>query len=250
MNATVAIVHSVTIYVLRLLLDEPIPLNDGLLDPVKIIVPHGMLNPEFAEDPFHCPAVVGGNVEISQRLTDTLLKAFGNMGASQGTMNNVLFGNNRFGYYETLAGGTGAGEDFHGSDAVHHHMTNTRITDPEVIEFRYPVRIVRTTIRTGSGGNGNYRGGNGMIREYEFLEAVNLSLLTQRRLSGPYGIKGGESGKPGRQIIVKIDGSTMELSSIENIDLEKGDKLVIHTPGGGGFGIRTVGSDRQRSGDR
>ncbi|MEJ2596564.1 MAG: hydantoinase B/oxoprolinase family protein, partial [bacterium] len=132
MNATLAIVHSVVIYVLRLLLDEPIPLNDGLLEPVEIIVPRGMLNPEFAEDPFQCPAVVGGNVEISQRLTDTLLKAFGNMAASQGTMNNVLFGNNRFGYYETLAGGTGAGKDFHGSDAVHHHMTNTRITDPEV----------------------------------------------------------------------------------------------------------------------
>jgi 5-oxoprolinase (ATP-hydrolysing) len=240
MNATLAIVHSVVIYVLRLLLDEPIPLNDGLLEPVEIIVPRGMLNPEFAEDPFQCPAVVGGNVEISQRLTDTLLKAFGNMAASQGTMNNVLFGNNRFGYYETLAGGTGAGKDFHGSDAVHHHMTNTRITDPEVIEFRYPVRIIRTSIRTGSGGFGKYRGGNGMIREYEFQEAVNLSLLTQRRLSGPYGMKGGKPGKPGRQFIVKRDGSTLELKSIENIDLEKGDRLVVHTPGGGGFGTAST----------
>jgi 5-oxoprolinase (ATP-hydrolysing) len=236
MNATVAIVHSVVIYVLRLLLDEPIPLNDGLLEPVEIIVPHGMLNPDFHEDPFKCPAVVGGNVEISQRLTDTLLKAFGTMAASQGTMNNVLFGNKSFGYYETLAGGTGAGEDFHGSDAVHHHMTNTRITDPEVIEFRYPVRIIQTSIRKDSGGRGKFQGGNGMIREYEFMEAVNLSLLTQRRKSGPYGMKGGESGKSGKQFIVKGDGTTVDLNSIVNVDLVKGDRLVIHTPGGGGFG--------------
>ncbi|MGW8316026.1 MAG: hydantoinase B/oxoprolinase family protein, partial [Bacteroidales bacterium] len=214
MNATVAIVHSVVIYVLRLLLNEPIPLNDGLLEPVDIIVPHGLLNPDFPEDPFQCPAVVGGNVEISQRLTDTLIKAFGTMAASQGTMNNVLFGNDRFGYYETLAGGTGAGADFHGSDAVHHHMTNTRITDPEVIEFRYPVRIIRTSIRKDSGGPGKYRGGDGMIREFEFLEPVNLSLLTQRRTSGPYGMKGGGQGKKGKQCIIKPDGSTIELGSI------------------------------------
>lgn len=236
MNATVAIVHSVVIYVLRLLLDEPIPLNDGLLEPVDIIVPHGMLNPDFNEDPFRCPAVVGGNVEISQRLTDTLLKAFGTMAASQGTMNNVIFGNDRFGYYETLAGGTGAGADFQGADAVHHHMTNTRITDPEIIEFRYPVRILQTRIRPGSGGRGEYRGGNGIIREYEFLEPVNLSLLTQRRNSGPYGMRGGESGQKGRQFIVKPDGSTVELQHTENMDLEKGYRLLIHTPGGGGYG--------------
>lgn len=240
MNATVAIVHSVVIYVLRMLLDENIPLNDGLLDPVVIHVPPGMLNPDFPEDPSLCPAVVGGNVEISQRLTDTLLKAFGTMAASQGTMNNVLFGNERFGYYETLAGGTGAGEGFHGSDAVHHHMTNTRITDPEVIEFRYPVRILRTCIRKGSGGGGRFRGGNGMIREYMFTEKVNLSLLTQRRQSGPYGMDGGEPGKKGRQFIVKTDGSVVQLDSIVNTDLEPGDRLIIKTPGGGGFGSGRV----------
>lgn len=236
MNATIAIVHSVVIYVLRLLLDEPIPLNDGLLEPVDIIVPHGLLNPGFPEDPFQCPAVVGGNVEISQRLTDTLIKAFGTMAASQGTMNNVLFGNDKFGYYETLAGGTGAGADFDGSDAVHHHMTNTRITDPEVIEFRYPVRIIRTCIRKDSGGQGKYQGGDGMIREFEFLEPVNLSLLTQRRASGPYGMKGGSPGKKGRQYIVRPDGSTFELQNVANIDLARGDRLVVETPGGGGFG--------------
>ena len=236
MNATEAIVHSVVIYVLRLLLNEPIPLNDGLLESVEIRVPRGMLNPRFHEDPFRSPAVVGGNVEISQRLTDTLLKAFGTMAASQGTMNNVLFGNDSFGYYETLAGGTGAGEGFCGSDAVHHHMTNTRITDPEVIEFRYPVRIIRTEIRRDSGGPGRYPGGNGMEREYEFLEPVNLSLVTQRRNSGPYGMSGGGSGKPGRQFIKKKDGSTIELKNIDNVDLAPGDRLVIQTPGGGGFG--------------
>ena len=236
MNATVAIVHSVVIYVLRLLLDEPIPLNDGLLEPVDLIIPAGMLNPGFPEDPYQCPAVVGGNVEISQRLTDTLIKAFGTMAASQGTMNNVLFGNERFGYYETLAGGTGAGPEFHGADAVHHHMTNTRITDPEVIEFRYPVRILRTGIRRGSGGDGRFNGGNGMIREYEFLEPVNLSLLTQRRTSGPYGMKGGAPGLKGEQYILKPDGSTIELASTENIDLGVGDRLIILTPGGGGYG--------------
>jgi 5-oxoprolinase (ATP-hydrolysing) len=230
LNATVAIVHSVVIYVLRLLLDEPIPLNEGLLEPVELRIPHGMLNPEFPDDPFKCPALVGGNVEISQRLTDTLLKAFGTMAASQGTMNNVLFGNDRFGYYETLAGGTGAGTDFHGADAVHHHMTNTRITDPEVIEFR-------TEIRKDSGGQGKYRGGDGMNREFEFLEPVNLSLLTQRRTDGPYGMEGGGAGKKGRQYIVRADGSIIELQSIENIDLNSGDRLVVQTPGGGGYGI-------------
>lgn len=243
MNATLAIVHSVVIYVLRLLLDEPIPLNEGLLEPVEIIVPRGMLNPEFPEDPFRCPAVVGGNVEISQRLTDTLLKAFGTMAASQGTMNNVLFGNDRFGYYETLAGGTGAGVDFNGADAVHHHMTNTRITDPEVIEFRYPVRIIRTGIREGSGGRGKHSGGNGMIREYEFLDDVNLSLLTQRRKSGPYGMKGGTPGMSGRQCVIRTDGATIELDGIANLDVGKGDRLVIETPGGGGFGPFEPGSN-------
>jgi len=236
MNATPAIVHSVVIYVLRLLLGEPVPLNDGLLEPVEIIIPEGMLNPGFPDDPFACPAVVGGNVEISQRLTDTILKAFGTMAASQGTMNNVLFGNDRFGYYETLAGGTGAGNGFDGADAVHHHMTNTRITDPEVLEHRYPVRLIKTGIREHSGGKGKWKGGNGLIRIYEFLEPVNLSLLTQRRQSGPYGMAGGESGMPGEQYIEKFNGRKIRLKGVDNLDLEPGDRLIIHTPGGGGYG--------------
>lgn len=238
MNATEAIVYSVVIYFMRLLLDEDIPLNDGLLDPVKVKIPAGMLNPRFSDDPFLSPAVVGGNVEISQRLTDTLIKAFGLMGASQGTMNNVLFGNSKFGYYETLAGGTGAGPGFDGTDATHHHMTNTRITDPEVLERRFPVRMLRFEIRIGSGGNGKWKGGNGLIREYEFLEDVNLSVLTQRRKSGPFGMNGGGNGSPGNQYLIRKNGKKTELKGIDNIDIEKGDRFVIFTPGGGGFGNR------------
>lgn len=240
MNATSAIVHSVVIYVLRLLLGEHIPLNDGLLEPVSLIIPEGLLNPVFSDDPKLSPAVVGGNVEISQRLTDTLLKAFETMSASQGTMNNVLFGNSKFGYYETLAGGTGAGDGFHGADAVHHHMTNTRITDPEVLEHRFPVRIHKLAVRRNSGGKGKWNGGDGMIREYEFLEEVNLSLLSQRRASGPYGLKGGEPGKSGRHFLLKTNGSVLHLDGIANLDIMPGERLIIHTPGGGGYGTSEI----------
>ena len=235
MNATEAIVNSVVIYTMRLLLNESIPLNDGLMDNVSLNIPTGILNPDFPKDPFSCPAVVGGNVEISQRLTDTMIKAFKTMAASQGTMNNILFGNENFGYYETLAGGTGAGEGFHGSDATHHHMTNTRITDPEVIEQRFPVRIIRFEIRKGSGGEGKWNGGNGLIREYEFFENINLSILSQRRKSGPYGMNGGRDGMPGKQYIIKKDGRNIPLKGIDNLDIEKGDRFIIETPGGGGW---------------
>ena len=236
MNATEAIVKSVIIYVLRLLLNEPIPLNDGLLEPVGIILPTGLLNPDFDDDPKKCPAVVGGNVEISMRLTDTLLKAFGVVAASQGTMNNTLFGNNNFGYYETICGGCGAGEGFNGASAVHHHMTNTRITDPEIMEHCYPVRLDEFSIRKNSGGKGKWNGGNGVKRILTFLESVNLSVLSQRRNSGPFGIKGGDSGKPGFQKIIRKKGEIVELDSIQNINIEEGDRFVIETPGGGGFG--------------
>ncbi|MDZ7737986.1 MAG: hydantoinase B/oxoprolinase family protein, partial [Bacteroidales bacterium] len=232
MNATEAIVKSVTIYVLRLLLNEPIPLNDGLMEPVKVILPHGMLNPVFDDNPELCPAVVGGNVEISQRLTDTLLKAFGIIAASQGTMNNTLFGNDNFGYYETVCGGCGAGKGFRGADAVHHHMTNTRITDPEIMEHRYPVRLDEFSIRKGSGGKGRWRGGDGVRRLISFLEPVNLSVLTQRRLSGPYGCSGGTDGLPGCQKVIKKNGDIITLDSVQNINLDAGDSFVMETPGG------------------
>ena len=238
MNATKAIVNSVVIYVLRLLLNESIPLNDGLLEPVEIILPEGMLNPDFDDDPRKCPAVVGGNVEISMRLTDTLLKAFGVVAASQGTMNNTLFGNEKFGYYETICGGCGAGEGFNGASAVHHHMTNTRITDPEILEHRYPVRLGQFSIRKNSGGKGKWNGGDGVIREMAFLEPLNLSVLTQRRETGPFGLKGGSDGLPGQQKVVWANGEEICLDSVQNITLDKGDRFIIETPGGGGFGVK------------
>lgn len=236
MNATNAIVNSVVIYVLRLLINEDIPLNDGLLDPVNIILPECLLNPSFEGDPDLLPAIVGGNVEVSQRLTDTLLKPFGIVACSQGTMNNVLFGTKDFSYYETIGGGCGAGPDFFGASAVHHHMTNTRITDPEILEYRYPVRLKSFGIRRGSGGDGIYKGGDGVIREILFLEPVTLSVLTQHRIELPYGLNGGNSGKAGKQYIIKSDGDIIELNSIDGYGIEKGDIFVIKTPGGGGFG--------------
>jgi len=236
MNANEAIVNGVVIYVLRLLIGEPIPLNDGILEPVRIILPVGMLNPEFSDDPKKCPAVVGGNVELSQRLTDTLLKAFNVVACSQGTMNNVMFGNDNFSYYETICGGCGAGPGFNGASAVHHHMTNTRITDPEIIERRYPVRLEKFCIRSDSGGNGKYKGGNGVERQFTFLEPVSLSVLTQHRTNRPYGLNGGESGKKGKQFVVGKNGKMIKLRSIDMTNIETGESLIIKTPGGGGFG--------------
>lgn len=236
LNANPSIVKSVIIYVLRLLIDEPLPLNDGLLEPVKINIPKGMLNPDFPDDPAKCPAVVGGNIETSQRLTDTLLKAFNLAACSYGTMNNVLFGNEHFGYYETVAGGTGAGDGFHGVDAVHQHMTNTRATDPEILEHRYPVILNRYEIRKNSGGAGQWNGGDGIIRELTFTEPVSLSVLTQHRMIPPYGMNGGREGKVGQQRMIRKDGSERKLSWWDGADLEPGDMFILETPGGGGSG--------------
>jgi len=236
MNATDAIVNSVVIYVLRLLVDEEIPLNDGLLEPVTVVLPRSMLNPEFSGDRKFLPAIVGGNVEVSQRLTDTLLKPFGILACSQGTMNNVLFGNNGFSYYETICGGCGGGPGFHGASAVHHHMTNTRITDPEILEFKFPVRLESFKIRKGSGGKGKWPGGDGVVRKILFLEPVTLSVLTQHRREGPYGLEGGSAGKPGKQYILTTSGERVDLGSIDGYDIREGDRFVIFTPGGGGYG--------------
>ncbi len=237
MNANRAIVSSVVLYVLRLIAGKDIPLNEGLMKRVKILLPrNSMLNPVFPDDPTECPAVVGGNVELSQRLTDTLLKAFALAACSQGTMNNVLFGNDNFGYYETICGGSGAGEGFNGADAVHQHMTNTRITDPEIMEWRYPVRVKRFEIRNDSGGSGKWRGGNGVIRELEFLEPVTLNVLTQHRTNRPYGLMGGGPGQAGRQSVLRANGGEEELDFTDSSELKPGDCLVIETPGGGGYG--------------
>jgi 5-oxoprolinase (ATP-hydrolysing) len=237
-NATPAVVNGAVIYVLRLLVDEPLPLNEGLMRAVTMQIPPGILNPPFPEDPARAPAVVGGNVETSQRLVDTLLKALGLAACSQGTMNNVLFGTDRHSYYETVCGGTGAGPGFDGTDAVHSHMTNTRITDVEVVEHRYPVRIDTFAIRRGSGGRGLHTGGNGVVRAIRFLEAATVSVLGQHRREGPYGLCGGEAGLPARVRVIRADGSQQGLSSVDGFEAAPGDRLVLETPGGGGFGRR------------
>jgi 5-oxoprolinase (ATP-hydrolysing) len=236
LNATPAIVRSVILYVLRLLVDEPLPLNEGLMRAVELHIPEGILNPAFPADSTAAPAVVGGNTEISQRLTDTLLGALGLAACSQGTMNNVLWGNERFGFYETVCGGAGAGPGWDGASAVHTHMTNTRITDPEIVEHRYPVRVERFAIREGSGGEGRWKGGDGAVRELMFLEGMSLSVLTQHRVERPYGMEGGEAGLPGRQRVVRGSGEVVELGSVDGCEVGPGDRLVLETPGGGGWG--------------
>jgi len=238
LNATPAIVQSVIMYVLRLLVEERLPLNEGLMEPVEIVLPTGLLNPEFSDDSSQSPAIVGGNTEISQRLVDLLLKPFGKMAASQGTMNNLLFGNDSFGYYETIGGGTGAGVDFDGADGVHHHMSNTRGTDPETLEKRYPVHIKSYSIREGSGGKGTHSGGDGITKKLVFDETVSLSVLTQQRNIGPYGLNRGEQGQPGKQYIIRKNGVREKLGSVDGAEIKPGDQLIIQTPGGGGFGER------------
>jgi 5-oxoprolinase (ATP-hydrolysing) len=236
LNATPAIVTSAVVYVLRLLVDEDIPLNEGLLEAVDLHIPPGLLNPDFPADPFRCPAVVGGNTETSQRVVDTLLKALGLAAGSQGTMNNVVFGNETFGYYETIGGGTGAGPGFDGASAVHQHMTNTRITDPEVMELRYPVRLERFAVRRGSGGAGRWRGGDGILRDIRFLQPVSLTVLAEHRRTAPYGLAGGEPGQPGRQTILRADGTVEPLDGSGGAEMRAGDRIVLETPGGGGYG--------------
>ena len=235
-NATPAIVRSAVLYVLRLWTGEPIPLNEGFLANVDIIIPPGFLNPPFASDPIHSPAVVGGNVETSQRIVDTLISALELQAGSQGTMNNVIFGNSAFGHYETLCGGTGAGPGYAGTDAIHSHMTNTAITDIEILERRYPVRIAQFAIRPESGGQGLHPGGCGAIRVYHFLTPLTLSLLTERRLSPPAGLHGGSPGACGQQFLTLPDGTREDLPGTVSLDLAAGTSLHILTPGGGGYG--------------
>ncbi|MCB9037448.1 MAG: hydantoinase B/oxoprolinase family protein [Lewinellaceae bacterium] len=236
LNANISIVYSAVIYVLRLLCRKEIPLNEGLMQRVRIELPESFLHPHFEDDARRCPAVVGGNTEVSQRLVDTLLKAFGLAACSQGTMNNFLFGNARFGYYETIGGGTGAGPGFSGRSAVHQHMTNTRITDPEELEFRYPVRLCRFARRPGSGGRGQYRGGDGIIREVEFLESMEITILSQHRVERPYGMEGGEAGMAGKQYLIRKNGEKEPLQGVDSVEAQAGERIVIETPGGGGWG--------------
>lgn len=239
LNATPAIVQSAVLYVLRLLIDAPMPLNEGLLDRVEIRLPECFLNPEFPDAPEQCPAVVGGNVETSQRVVDALIRAMGMMAAGQGTMNNFLFGNRDFGYYETIGGGAGAGDHFAGASGVHVHMTNTAITDPEILEQRFPVMCSEFSIRKNSGGTGEHPGGDGLSREICFMQPVTVSLLTQNRNKGAKGLCGGGDGVPGRQWLISRQGGRIALDGIARIDLEAGESIRIETPGGGAWGRPT-----------
>ena len=237
LNANRAIVTAAVLYVFRTLIDEEIPLNGGVLQPVTIVLPECLLNPPAHDDPARCAAIVGGNVETSQRVVDVLLGALKLAAASQGTMNNLTFGDTTFGYYETICGGSGATPHADGADAVQVHMTNTRLTDVELMEHRYPVVVHKFAIRRGSGGAGQRQGGCGIIREIEFLRPVTASILSQRR--GPYpplGLNGGQPGQLGRNILIRVGGDEIDLGAAAQISAQAGDRLIIETPGGGGFG--------------
>lgn len=232
-NAPRAVTTAAVLYVFRCLIDSDIPLNSGCLRPLKIIAPEGsMLNPTYPA------AVVAGNVETSQAVTDALFGALGIMAASQGTMNNFTFGNERHQYYETICGGAGAGPGFNGASAVHTHMTNSRLTDPEILEFRYPVLLRRYMIRAHSGGDGAYRGGDGVVREIEFREAMDAGMLSTRRITLPFGIAGGSAGKPGRNALRRANGQVEELGGCAMVRVSPGDAFVVETPGGGGYGTK------------
>ncbi|MEO1996614.1 MAG: hydantoinase B/oxoprolinase family protein, partial [Planctomycetaceae bacterium] len=238
LNANRAITTAAVLYVFRCLIDEDIPLNSGVLEPVDIVLPECLLNPPEDTDPSRAAAVVGGNVETSQRVVDTLLGALQMAAASQGTMNNLTFGNESFGYYETICGGSGATANARGADAVHTHMTNTRLTDAEVIERRYPVRVLEFSIRPNSGGLGRQPGGCGIIRRLEFLAPLHVSMLSERRGEyAPSGMQGGVSGQVGCNTLFPADGSASRtLGGKFAIPVQPGDQLLIETPGGGGHG--------------
>jgi 5-oxoprolinase (ATP-hydrolysing) len=231
LNAPKTVTYSAIIYALRCLLEKEIPLNQGCLNPITIILEQGSLL-----SPGESAAVVGGNVLTSQRVTDVVFKAFKAVAGSQGCMNNFTFGNEHFGYYETIGGGAGAGKNWHGQSGVHTHMTNTRITDPEILEKRYPIMLCEFSIRPESGGKGEYQGGNGLIRELEFLDCLNVAILSERRVFAPYGLEGGECGARGENIFIRKDGRQINLGGKNEIKAIPGDRFRIKTPGGGGYG--------------
>jgi N-methylhydantoinase B len=230
-NAPKAVTQAAILYVFRTLVDDNIPLNAGCLKPLEIIIPEGcMLNPIYPA------AVVAGNVETSQTIVDALYGALGVMAASQGKMNNFTFGNEKYQYYETICGGSGAGMNFHGTDAIHTHMTNSRLTDPEVLETRYPIQVESFSLRSDSGGKGKYTGGNGVIRRLKFLEPMTANILSSHRLIPPFGLDGGDSGKVGRNWIKRENGTEENLGNTATVEMQPGDVFIIETPGGGGFG--------------
>ncbi|HLW11300.1 MAG TPA: hydantoinase B/oxoprolinase family protein [Casimicrobiaceae bacterium] len=230
-NAPSAVCKAAVLYVFRTLVDDEIPMNAGCLEPLTIVIPEGsMLSPRYPA------AVVAGNVETSQTVTDTLYGALGVLAASQGTMNNFTFGNDRYQYYETIAGGAGAGPDFDGASVVQTHMTNSRLTDPEVLEWRFPVRLEAFSVRRGSGGAGRHRGGDGAIRRVRFLEPMTAVMLANHRRISPFGVAGGAPGALGRNWVERVDGSREDYGATFQVEMNAGDVLVVETPGGGGFG--------------
>lgn len=230
-NAPSAVVQAAVLYVFRTLVEDDIPLNDGCLEPLEVPVPEGsMLNPQYPA------AVAAGNVETSQAVTNALYGALGVLAAGQGTMNNFTFGNREYQYYETICGGAGAGPGFDGASAVHTHMTNSRLTDPEVLEQRFPVLLRRFEIRRGSGGAGRWRGGDGVVREIEFRVPMTAALLANSHRVAPFGLAGGSSGQPGCAWVRRADGCIEPLGSTAQAEMRPGDMIVIETPGGGGFG--------------
>ena len=231
-NAPLAICRAVVLYVFRTLVGSDIPMNEGCLKPLNLIVPEGsMINPAYPA------AVISGNTEVSQAIADTLYGALGVIAGSQGTMNNFVYGNDRFQNYETICGGTGAGDGFHGTSAVHSHMTNTRMTDPEVLETRFPVLVEEFSIRKGSAGVGKWRGGEGITRRLRFNEATIVTTLTSHRIVAPHGIAGGGSGGVGVNEVHRANGAVDRLQGNDQADLQPGDSFVMHTPGGGGYGV-------------
>jgi 5-oxoprolinase (ATP-hydrolysing) len=240
-NAPTAVCMAAVLYVFRTLVEDDIPLNAGCLKPLKVIIPEGsMLNPRPPA------SVVAGNVETSSCITNALFGALGVVAASQPTMNNFTFGNERHQYYETISGGSGAGGIFDGQGAlvggfdgtsvVQTHMTNSRLTDPEVLEFRFPVRLLGYEIRKGSGGAGRWRGGDGGVRRVQFLEAMTAGILSNGRVHPAFGLHGGQAGQPGINRVRRADGSVLDLPHIGQVDMQPGDVFEVHTPGGGGYG--------------
>ena len=231
LNAPLAVTKAVVLYVFRTLVQQPIPLNAGCFEPLELVVPPGsLLNPAPPA------AVVAGNVETSQAVANALFAALGVLAASQGTMNNLSFGNGRCQYYETICGGTGAGDGFHGASAVQSHMTNSRLTDPEILEQRLPVRLERFAIRRGSGGNGRWCGGDGVVRELQALEPLTLSLLSGSRRVPPFGLEGGGPGACGENWLLRPDQEPQPLPGSTAVELAAGDRVRVLTPGGGAFG--------------
>jgi 5-oxoprolinase (ATP-hydrolysing) len=219
------------LYVFRTLVDDDIPLNAGCLKPLEVLIPEGsMLKPRYPA------AVVAGNVETSQCITDCLYGALGFIAAAQGTMNNFTFGNERYQYYETIGGGSGAGPGFDGADVVQTHMTNSRLTDPEVLEWRFPVLLESFEIRHGSGGSGRWHGGNGGVRRVRFLEPMTAAILSGHRLVRPHGMAGGEDGKAGHNYVERRNGGRTELGPFDQTEMQAGDVFVVESPGGGGYG--------------